>query len=118
VTLRQSYVRLGKRALFQQSRSAAAQQGKVVVVTARASNWIVGIDGVHGNSDDRATLSQALVQTQQLTTVKPQPAVLDKGFRGKVHHLEQVEVLIAGTRQRTSSLKHLLKRRSTNFRDD
>ncbi|MEP0915065.1 IS5 family transposase [Leptolyngbya sp. GB1-A1] len=189
VKLRQSYVRLSKRALFQQSRYAAARQGKrakqqtrklrtylgrvirdierkvssmpvrlqklvdiakrihqqqpkqgnkiysvhapeteciakgkvhkryefgckVVVVTTSASNWIVGIDGVHGNPYDGATLSQALQQTQELTTVKPQQALVDKGFRGKAHHPEDVEVLIAGTRQRTSSLKHLLKRRS------
>lgn len=189
VKLRQSYVRLGKRALFQQSRYAVARQGKrakqharklrtylgrvlrdierkvsmmpaglqklveiakrihqqqpqdgnkiysvhapeteciakgkvhkgyefgckVVIVTTNASNWIVGIERVHGNPYDGSTLSQALHQTQQLTTVKPQQAVVDKGFWGKAHHREGVEVLVAGTRQPTTALKDLLKRRS------
>lgn len=189
VKLRQSYVRLGKQALFQQSRYAAARQGKrakqqtrklrtylgrvirdlerkvivmpawlqdlvelakrihqqqphdggkiysvhapeteciakgkvhqryefgckVVMVTTSGSNWIVGIDGVHGNPYDGATLSGALSQTERLTTVKPQRAVVDKGFRGKAHHPEDVEVMVVGIYRRSGSLKHLLKRRS------
>lgn len=187
--LRQSYARLGKRALFQQSRYAAARQGKrakaqtrklrtylgrvirdierkanpmpqgvqalltiakrihqqqpkdtgklysvhapeveciakgkahkryefgckVVLVTTSLSNWIVGIDAVHGNPYDGATLKQALAQTEHLTTVKPKQAAVDKGFRGALHHPSGVEVLVCGTRKLTQSLKRWLKRRS------
>ena len=187
--LRQSYVRLGKQALFRQSRYAAAKQGKrarqqtrklrtylgrvirdierqvrqlppelqalleiakriyeqqpkdtgklysvhapeteciakgkvqkryefgckVVLVTTHASNWIVGMDAVHGNPYDGATLSGALSQTQHLTAIKPKQAVVDKGFRGASHHPPDVEVVVAGTRKRTKALKRLLKRRS------
>jgi transposase, IS5 family len=189
VQLRQSYVRLGKQALFRQSRYAAARQGKraqqqtrklrtylgrvlrdierkvkqlphalqalleitkqihrqkpkdmgkrysvhapetkciakgkahkryefgckVVVVTTHASNWIVGMDAVHGTPYDGATLRGALTQTQSLSAIRPMQAVVDKGFRGAAHHPDDVEVVVAGTRRRTRALKHLLKRRS------
>lgn len=85
---------------------------KVVLVTTSASNWIVGIDGVHGNPYDGATLSNALSQTEKLTKVKPQQAIVDKGFRGKAYHPQGVEVIVVGTRPAKDSLKRLLKRRS------
>lgn len=85
---------------------------KVVLVTTSASNWIVGIDAVHGNPYDGTTLSGALTQTEKLTTVKIKQAVVDKGFRGSQHHPAGVEVIVAGSRQTSSSLKRLLKRRS------
>lgn len=187
--LRQSYVRLGKQALFRQSRYAAAKQGrrarqqtrklrtylgrvirdlerqvrqlppelqalmeiakriyeqqpkdtgklysvhapeteciakgkvhkryefgcKVVLVTTHASNWIVGMDAVHGNPYDGATLRGALTQTEHLTAIKPKQAAVDKGFRGASHHPPDVEVVVAGTRKRTKALQRLLKRRS------
>ena len=189
VKLRQSYVRVGKQALFWQSRYAAARQGKrakqqtrklrtylgrvirdiepkvsempsslqsllgiakrihqqqskdrgkvysvhapeteciakgkvhkryefgckVVLVTTHASNWIVGIDAVHGNPYDGATLSGALTQTEKLTAAKPGRAFVDKGFRGSIHHPSGVEVVVAGTRKLTRTLKRLLKRRN------
>jgi IS5 family transposase len=189
VKLRQSYVRLGKQALFRQSRYAVARQGnrakqqtrklrtylgrvirdierkvnqmpqglqalltiakrihqqqpkdcgklysvhapeteciakgkvhkryefgcKVVLVTTSTSNWIVGIDAVHGNPYDGATLRGALAQTEQLTAIKPKQAFVDKGFRGTSHHPPEVEVWVTGTRKLTGTLKCLLKRRS------
>lgn len=189
INLRQSYVRLGKQALFRQSRYGAARQGKragqqtrklrtylgrvirdierkvsdlpqalqsllkiarriyhqqskdtgklysvhapeteciakgkvhkryefgckVLLVTTHASNWIVSIDAVHGNPYDGATLKDALSQTEKLTTIAPQQAFVDKGFRGKTHHPATVEVVVAGISKQTSQLKRLLKRRS------
>lgn len=189
VKLRQSYVRLGKHALFWQSRYAAARQGqrakqqtrklrtylgrvirdierkvsdrpsdlqalleiakqihqqqpkdtgklysvhapeteciakgkvhkryefgcKVVLVTTQLSNWIVGMDAVHGNPYDGATLRGALGQTHRLSAVKPKQAAVDKGFRGANYHPDDVQVVIAGTRQPTTTLKRFLKRRN------
>lgn len=189
IQLRQSYVRLGKQALFWQNRYAAARQGKrakqqtrklrtylgrvirdverkvsdlpqalqalldlakrihgqqpkdkgklysvhapeteciakgkvhkryefgckVVLVTTHQSNWIVGTDAVHGNPYDGATLSQALTQTERLTSIRPKQAFVDQGFRGQTHHPADVEVVVAGTRQLSQFLKRLLKRRS------
>lgn len=85
---------------------------KVVLVTTHASNWIVGIDAVHGNPYDGATLSGALRQTQQLTTLKPKQATVNQGFRGTSHHPPDVEVVVCGTRKLTAALKRLAKRRS------
>jgi IS5 family transposase len=85
---------------------------KVVLVTTHASNWIVGMDAVHGNPYDGATLSGALTQTEHLTAIKPKQASVDKGFRGTTHHPPDVEVVVAGTRKLTGALKRLLKRRS------
>lgn len=85
---------------------------KVVLVTTHQSNWIVGSDAVHGNPYDGATLTQALAQTERLTAIRPQQALVDQGFRGQTHHPADVEVLLAGTRSVTKSLKRLLKRRS------
>lgn len=189
IQLRQSYVRLGKQALFRQSRYALARQGnrakqqtrklrtylgrvirdierkvkelpqdlqsllaiaqrihqqqpkdtgklysvhapeteciakgkihkryefgcKVVLVTTQTSNWIVGIDAVHGNPYDGATLKDALSQTEKLTAVAPKQAIVDKGFRGKTHHPSTLEVIVAGLGKQTARLKRLLRRRS------
>lgn len=189
VNLRQSYVRLGKHALFWQSRYAVARQGnrakaqtrrlrtylgrvirdierkvseipqrlqalltiakrihqqqpkdtgklysvhaseveciakgkvhqryefgcKVVLVTTNASNWMVGIEAVHGNPYDGATLKCALAQTEHLTAVKPKQVFVDRGFRGTAHHPSEVQVVVAGTCKLTGSLKRWLKRRS------
>lgn len=71
---------------------------KVVLVTTHASNWIVGMDAVHGNPYDGATLKGALTQTERLTTIMPRQAAVDKGFRGVDYHPPDVEVLVAGTR--------------------
>lgn len=85
---------------------------KVVMVTTNQSNWIVGIKAVHGNPYDGATLRDALTQTEQLTTVAPQQAFVDKGFRGTQHHPVGVEVLISGTRKLSGVHRRRLKRRS------
>ncbi|MEX0272719.1 IS5 family transposase [Leptolyngbyaceae cyanobacterium UHCC 1019] len=85
---------------------------KVVLATTAASNWIVGIDAVHGNPYDGATLKGALAQAEKLTAVKPKQAFVDKGFRGTTHHPLEVEVFVAGTRKLTGALKRCLKRRS------
>ena len=189
ISLRQSFVRLGKQALFRQSRYAVAKQGKrarhqtrklrtylgrvmrdierkgnplpsevqrvmtiakriytqqpkdkgklysvhapeteciakgkvhkryefgckVVLVCTQHSNWIVATDAVHGNPYDGATLVEALRQTKRLTATQPTRAVVDKGFRGTAHHPPEVEVLVAGTRKLTRTLKRHFKRRS------
>ncbi|MGA7933650.1 MAG: IS5 family transposase [Kovacikia sp.] len=85
---------------------------KVVLVTTHASNWIVGINAVHDNPYDGATLRGALKQTAQLTTIQPKQAFVDKGFRGIAHHPTAVEVVVAGTRKLTGTLRRLVKRRS------
>lgn len=85
---------------------------KVVLVTTSLSNWIVGAAAVHGNPYDGATLSDVMTQTSQLTGVAPKQAAVDKGFRGRKHHPDGLQVLVAGTRKFKGVLKRLVKRRS------
>lgn len=81
-------------------------------MTTHASNWIVGMDAVHGNPYDGATLKGALTQTERLTTTNLRQAAVDKGFRGVDYHPPDVEVLVAGSRKRqlTRAPKRLLQR--------
>jgi transposase, IS5 family len=81
-----------------------------VLTTNSLSNWIVGIDAVHGNPYNGATLKRALGQGEKLTAVKLKQAFVDRGFRGTTHHPSEIEVFVAGTRQLSQSLKRWLRR--------
>lgn len=85
---------------------------KVAVVTTAFTNWIVGIQAHHDHPYDGATLKPALAQVERLTSVQPQRAIVDQGFRGTDHHPPDIEVLICDKRKRTGLLKRLLKRPS------
>ena len=86
---------------------------KVAVTSTTHSNWIVGIQAHHDNPYDGATLKPALEQVQRLTTIAPDQAVVDQGFRGKEHHPANVSVVIVRwTASVTTALKKLFKRRS------
>jgi IS5 family transposase len=85
---------------------------KVAVVTTSKTNWVVSIDAVHENPYDGATLAGALKQVERLTTIKPQEAFVDRGFKGTAHHPEKVSVYISGRKRLTRTLKALLRRRS------
>lgn len=85
---------------------------KVAVVTTARTNWVVGIDAVHGNPYDGATLVPALSQVERVTAVKPEEAFVDRGFRGTAHHPEGVAVYLSGRKRLTQTLKALLRRRS------
>lgn len=85
---------------------------KVAIVTTAFSNWIVGIEAHHDNPYDGATLKPALAQVERLSGVKPRRAIVDRGFRGAVHHPPGVAVIICDQRKRTGLLKRLSKRRN------
>lgn len=85
---------------------------KVPIVTTSRQNWIVGIDAVHANPYDGATLKPSLTQVKRLTGVRPDHAFVDKGFRGQRYHPKGVAVYITGRRNLTPQLSKLLKRRS------
>jgi IS5 family transposase len=85
---------------------------KVAVVTTSRSNWVVGIDAVHENPYDGATLSPALKQVERVTAVRPEEAFVDRGFKGAAHHPEDVSVYVSGRKRLTRALKALLRRRS------
>lgn len=85
---------------------------KVAVVTTSKTNWVVGIDAVHENPYDGATLSPALKQVERVTAVRPAAAFVDRGFKGTVHHPEDVAVYVSGRKRLTFTMKALLRRRS------
>jgi IS5 family transposase len=85
---------------------------KVAVVTTSRSNWVVGIDAVHENPYDGATLWPALKQVERVTQVRPEEAFVDRGFKGAAHHPADVSVYLSGRKRLTRTLKALLRRRS------
>ena len=85
---------------------------KVAFVTTSKSNWIVGVEAHHGNPYDGATLKASINQTERLTGIRPKEAFVDRGYRGKVHHPEDVKVHIAGQHKARGALKKHFKRRN------
>lgn len=85
---------------------------KVAVVTTSKSNWVVGIEAVHENPYDGATLSPALSQVERLTAVRPEEAFVDRGFKGAAHHPAGVAVYVSGRKRLQRTLKALLRRRA------
>jgi len=85
---------------------------KVAVVTTAKSNWVVGVEAVHENPYDGATLSPALSQVERLTQVRPEAAFVDRGFKGTAHHPEGVAVYVSGRKRLTRTLRTLLRRRA------
>lgn len=85
---------------------------KVAVVTTSKNNWVVGVEAVHENPYDGATLAPALSQVERLTQVRPEAAFVDRGFKGTSHHPEDVAVYVSGRKRLTRTLKALLRRRA------
>lgn len=85
---------------------------KVPVVTTSKQGWVVGIDAVHGNPYDGHTLKPAIDQMERLTGVRPKQACVDRGFKGKANHPDDVEVYLSGRRGLPRRLKALLRRRA------
>lgn len=85
---------------------------KVAVVTTAKTNWVVGIDAVHDNPYDGATLAPAIKQVERITAVRPEAAFVDRGFKGAAHHPKDVAVYVSGRKRLTRTLKALLRRRS------
>lgn len=85
---------------------------KVAVVTTSKNNWVVGVEAVHENPYDGATLAPALKQVERLTQVRPEAAFVDRGFKGAAHHPADVVVYVSGRKRLTRTLKTLLRRRA------
>lgn len=85
---------------------------KVAVVTTSESNWVVGVEAVDENPYDGATLSPARSQVERLTAVRPEAAVVDRGFKGAAHHPAGVAVYVTGRKRLARTLKAHLRRRA------
>lgn len=85
---------------------------KVAIVTTSRSNCVVGVEAVHENPYDGATLAPALSQVERTTEVRSQAAFVDRGFKGRTHHPAGVAVYVSGRKRLTRTLKALPRRRS------
>jgi IS5 family transposase len=85
---------------------------KVQVATTSRDHWVVAVDAIHGNPYDGHTLSGTIDQVERLTGQRPVQAFCDRGYRGKDHHPDDVEVYISGRRGLKRNLKKLLRGRS------
>ena len=87
---------------------------KVSMVTSAKSNWILGIDAVHGNPYDGHTLSDALAQTERLVGWQPKQVTADLAYRGH-NYQGTTEIQIVNYRtmkSKTRSVRKWLKRRA------
>ena len=55
---------------------------KVSVATTNESNWVVGVQALHGNPYDGHTLAGAIKQVERITGREVKEAFVDKGYRG------------------------------------
>ena len=84
---------------------------KVSVVSTSQGNWCVGVKSFFNNPFDGHTLKDAINQTQELTGIKPSHVHVDKGYRGKDHHPEGVEVHLPKNRKSLSRIERKYQRR-------
>lgn len=81
---------------------------KVSVAMTNESNWIVGIQALHGNPFDGHTLAGAINQVEQVTGKSVREIFVDKGYRGH-DYTGNGQVHITG--QRNGSAGPALRRR-------
>lgn len=86
---------------------------KVSVVVSQRSNFILGLQSLHGNPFDGHTLKSAIEQAVQFTGHEPQHIMVDRGYRGHDYQ-GTAAVHIAGRipKNATRSFRKMLKRRS------
>ena len=86
---------------------------KVSIVTTSRKNWIVGVDALHGNPYDGHTLNSSIDQVERLSGQRPQQAFVDQGYKGKNNYPDDVEIMVAGRKKKTTpTLAKYFKRRS------
>ena len=87
---------------------------KVSVAVSAKNCWVVGIKSWSKNLHDVLTLKPALAQVEELTGVSLKRVFVDKGYKGKKHHPEDIEVLVSG--QPSPHLKGAYRRRLSRRR--
>ena len=85
---------------------------KVSVAITAKKCWVVGIKAFTESVHDVLTMKPALEQVRELTGEKLKKVYVDKGYRGKRHHPEGVEICINGVGKVSQYEKKQRKRRS------
>lgn len=83
---------------------------KVSVATTNESNWVVGVQALHGNPYDGHTLASAVEQVERVTSRKIKEAFVDKGYRGH-NYTGDGQVHITGQRGKGKAGPALRKRK-------
>ena len=83
---------------------------KVSVATTNQSNWIVGVQALHGNPFDGHTLSGAVEQVERITGKTVREVFVDRGYRGH-DYTGDGQVHITGQRGRGKAGPALRKRK-------
>lgn len=85
---------------------------KVAIATTSKNSWVVSVTAIHGNPYDGHTLSQSIDIAEKSTGVRAKCAFVDKGYKGKDNHPDDVDVYLTGRRGLKGVLKKLLRARS------
>ena len=83
---------------------------KVSVAVTNESNWVVGVQALHGNPYDGHTLADAIEQVQRITGRDIKEAFVDKGYRGH-DYTGDGQVHITGQRGKGKAGPALRKRK-------
>lgn len=76
---------------------------KVSMVSTSKSNWIIGINALHGNPYDGHTLKEALGQAKRILGWQPDNAYCDRGYRGNTGRIDETQIHIVGKRKKSIS---------------
>lgn len=85
---------------------------KVSLATTCKDPWVVSIKAIHGNPYDGHTLKSTIDNAQSNSGVRAEDAFVDRGYRGKDNHPDDVNVYISGRKGLKGALKKLLRGRS------
>jgi transposase, IS5 family len=86
---------------------------KTSVATTSKSNWIVGVEALHGNPYDGHTLREAIQQVERLAGQTPNDVMVDQGYRGHGYGGSAiVHVVRMIPKRATRALKRMLRRRA------
>lgn len=83
---------------------------KVSVAVTNQSNWVVGVQALHGNPYDGHTLAGAIGQAERITGRKVKEAFVDRGYRGHDYQGD-ADIHITGQRGKESAGPALRKRK-------
>jgi IS5 family transposase len=84
---------------------------KVSIVTTLKEGLVLGARSMPGNPFDGHTLDEALEQAEILSEIKPQVAIVDRGYRGA--QVPGVRIWMSGQKRGvTRAIKAMIKRRS------
>ena len=84
---------------------------KVSVAITWRNCWVIGVKTFTESLHDVVTLIPALEQARELTGEKLRRVYVDKGYRGRRHHPEGVEVCVSGGGRRKEKMSQYEKRK-------